>query len=110
LDVANEVKHRQLVGQEDVIILDRKPKGAMKLQLSDAMTVTYLAAAKTNSAGSIQIIHGALGNQVCLNSHVTPNVTMDSPKYSSTDGIDMFDANLSFVPVSGNDEFTLTIK
>jgi hypothetical protein len=102
-----------MIGQQTVIIADRKAKGSVKIQVpTDVTSGTTLAynwvdLIKKNTVGTLGIVHGTTaGNIVTINS-VSNGWAPQAPKYSATDGVNMFDIPFSFIPVSGNDEFTI---
>jgi hypothetical protein len=113
LDLGADVKYRAMIGQQTVIMADRKSKGSVKIQVptdvTSGTTLTYnwVDLIKKNTAGTLGIVHGTTaGNIITINS-ATGGWTPQAPKYSATDGVNMFDIPYSFNPVSGNDEFTI---
>ena len=54
------------------------------------------------------ITHGtAAGNKVQVTSS---GVQLANPRYSDQDGVQMLQMDIRFVPTSGNDELTITVK
>lgn len=107
-DCGNTVVHRDVVGSESVIISDRVSKGKCTIEAPALGTKNWFTAAKANSTGTIQLIHGtAAGYIVQLDG---PVVQAMNPKYGNQDGVRMLDLDLSFTPSAGNDEFVLTAK
>ena len=110
-DMANDVKYRTLIGSAQAMITGRSPKGMLRLQAVDATASTIFSAARLNTLSTVAITHGgAAGNSFKIES-AAAQVSLDNPKYSSSDGIDMIDVGLSFTPTgSGNDEIKITVS
>jgi len=109
-DIANQVVYRQLVGGESVLITDRKPTGNISIEATTVATKDWWALAKNATTGPFCVKHGqAAGNIVAV---VAPKVQLMQPKYSDSDGVAMFDAQLAFIPsgASGNDEIRICCK
>lgn len=108
LDVGNNVVYRGLVGAESVQIADRNAKGKATIEAPALSAKDFFALAKAGTTGALQIVHGTVaGNIVQLDAAA---VQATNPGYGAEDGIVMLDLDLGYLPVSGNDEFTLTIK
>lgn len=109
-DMANDVIFRQLVGSESVLITDRKPAGNVSIEATTVAVKDWWADAKDSLYGVFSVKHGqTAGNIVGV---TAPNVQIQSPKYSDSDGVTMIDMTLSFVPKSsqGNDEIRICVK
>lgn len=111
MDMANDIKYRTLIGSSNAMMVDRKPKGALKIQAVDTTVTSVFDAVRNNTLSTISILHGTTaGNKFKIES-ATNGVGVDTPKYSSSDGIDMLDVNLSFLPTgAGNDEIKITVS
>lgn len=110
-DIANDVKHRQLIGSESVLITDRKPKAAISFETGTAASVaTWFANAKAGLSGGFSFYHGNTPGG-CFGFNF-PNVQVMNPKYSDSDGVAMISLDLNVMPTlsgTGNDEFILSI-
>jgi len=107
-DHANDVKYRNVIGQESVNITDRAPKGSVTIDAPALSTKNWFVDAKANNTGAVQIIHGtSAGHIIQLD---MPKVQLLSPKYGDKDGIRTLSMDMNIIPVSGDDEFILTIK
>lgn len=106
---ANDVVHRDLVGEESVIITDRAPSGSVEIDAPALGTKNYFTTAKANTTGALQLVHGtAAGNIVQLDA---PAVQLTQPTYGDQDGIATLQMGMQLVPgASGNDEFTITTR
>jgi hypothetical protein len=113
IDMANDVKLRTLIGGEHVVISDRKPKGNIKFECPKLATKNFfdLARQKTDyvtGSRGLSITHGTVtGNKVTI---AATKLSIDAPKYGTNEGYDMLDMGLIFLPVSGNDELTITLS
>lgn len=108
-DVGNEVKYRNLIGAEMVIIGARKTKGSITIQAPTIATKDFFSASRTNAVGTLSVMHGTVaGNKVQISS-ATNGFDPDVPDYKSTDGVDMLQIPFTLLPIVGNDEFTITL-
>ncbi|MEW9586244.1 phage tail tube protein [Paraburkholderia sp. DGU8] len=108
IDVANSVNYRNLVKQESVDITDRKPAGSATIQLDSVATKDWWAAVRDAVTGPLTITHGkTAGNIIQIDG---PAVQATNPAYSDQNGTAMLGLNLTFVPVTGNDEIVITVK
>lgn len=104
----NTVVHRDVVGEESVIISDRISKGSVLIEAPALGTKNWFTACKANSTGALQLVHGSSAGYICQ--FDAPVVQTMNPKYSAQDGIRMLGMDLSFLPDSGVDEWVLTFK
>lgn len=108
LALNNEVTYRTLIGKQYVDILNRKVNGSMSFEATTMAEKNYWQAVKDQATGALTITHGSEhGNMVSIN---CPRVILDSPKYNIADNVMMLNAGVSVLPVSGNDEMTLTFE
>jgi hypothetical protein len=109
-DIANDVKYRQLVGAESVLITDRKPTGNVSIQANLIAVKNWWAVAKSAGAGPFCVKHGQTAGNII--GFTAPKVMMTNPKYSDSDGIAMLDFGLTFIPrgAAGNDEIRICCK
>jgi hypothetical protein len=110
IDIANEVKYRQLVGSEWVMIGDRKPMGSISIEAMTVATKDWWTAAKTAATGAFCIKHGQTAGNIV--GFTGSKVQVSNPKYSDSDGVAMLDMDLAFIPYSsaGNDEIRICCK
>lgn len=110
LDIANTVAYRSLIGSESVIISDRAPKGALKIEAPTLAVKDFFGISKASTLGAFSIKHGqTAGNIVTLASNAT-GMDIDAPKYADNAGVVMLDIAYNLIPTSaGNDEFTLAL-
>ena len=107
-DMKNEYPYRNLIGFDGVTINDRKPDGSISLEMVSVAAKDWFASIAAATTGALQVVHGTVaGNIVQIDA---PAVQLVSPKFADSQGIQMLQANLLFMPVSGNDEITITVK
>lgn len=109
-DIANEVKYRQLIGSESVLITDRKATGNVSIEATTIAVKDWWTVAKNATTGPFCIKHGqTAGNIVGVTG---PKVQIKDPKYSDSDGVTMLDFGLQFIPSgsAGNDEIRICCK
>lgn len=108
IDMKNEYPYRNLIGYEGVTINDRKPDGSISLEMVSVATKNWFATIAAGTTGPLQVVHGTVaGNIVQFNA---PAVQLTTPRFGDSQGVEMLQTNLLFVPVSGNDEITITVK
>ena len=108
LDLANEVKYRNLVNYEGVDNVDRKPGGSLEIESNLMAVKNWFDIARNKTAGARNIIHGTTaGNIVQIQA---PSVQINQPRYQEADGIVMLNAGLTLQPSSGNDEISIVVK
>lgn len=110
LSLNNEIVYRNLIGQETVLLTDRKAGGTV---VFDAPTITakdFFAASLANTLGDMSIIHGTTAGSI-VEFGATGTVDLVNPSYGEQDGIVQLSIPYVLVPTSaGNDEFTITVK
>lgn len=103
----NEVVYRNLVGEESVQIVDRKPAGRVSIENVTVATKDFWSIARAGTKGALQLIHGtAAGAKVQLDA---PAVQLLKPAVDEADGIQMLGMDLLLLPSAGNDELTITV-
>lgn len=111
LDLANDVKHRNLVNQESVIIVDRAPSGQFVIDaptLADKNMFALVESHNGVTTGAVQIQHGtAAGNIVQLDA---PAVQLSNISHSDLDGQFAYQLDARYIPAAGDDELVITVK
>lgn len=109
LDVANDVQYITLIGSESVKILDRKPAGTFVLEAPSIGTKDFFTLAEQQVSSVVTITHGsANGYKVKLDA---PSVLIGNPSYQDSNGVQMLSIPFTANPsLTGNDEFTITLK
>ena len=110
IDMANDVKHRALVGSETAIISDRKPKGNIKFEQPSLATKNFFDIAENSILGNFSITHCLTAGNIIKIESAANGLGIDAPKYADSDGVVMLDCGLTFIPTSaGNDEIKITL-
>jgi hypothetical protein len=109
VDQANDVKPQFIVGDESIMIVDRKPSGKVTIEAPALSGKNFFTTAKANTTGALQLVHGtAAGNIVQFDADT---VQVLKPRYGDKDGVSTLEMDLSLVPSSaGDDEFKITVK
>ena len=109
-DMANDVKYRQLIGSEWVLIGDRKPMGNVSIEATLVATKDWWTVAKTAATGAFCVKHGQTAGNIV--GFTAPKVQLKDPKYSDSDGVAMMDFGMEFIPygAAGNDEIRICCK
>lgn len=107
LNVNNSLDYRALIGAEYAQISDRRANGDLTFETTALATLNIFTTALATSTGVLSITHGTVaGNKVKIDS---PAVDVINPSYSDDNGVSMIKCPIVLVPVSGNDEFTITV-
>lgn len=108
LDMANAVKHRQLIGAAGVILTDRQPKGNVSFESTTVAFHDWFGDILASTKYPFMIENGLVaGNRACI---VLPNSQLAMPKYSDSDGINMLDCEIRAIPLVANDEVRIVVK
>lgn len=106
-DAGNTVVKRDLIGVDSVEISNRKSVGSVTLEATSVAAKAWVNMAAASAQVPLVLNHGqAATNVVQLNA---PKAELGKPTYSDSDGIQMVTLPLTFVPTSGNDEFSIVI-
>lgn len=108
INLGNTVTPRFLIGSESVIISDRKTTGQAVVEATSLATINWFARALDRSRGALELVHGKVaGNIVQLDG---PAIEVGKITQGQADNILNYTLPLSFCPVEGRDEFTITIR
>jgi len=102
--------HRDRVNQKRVEIGDRPYTGKVIFDLPQRSTWDVIQAAHDNVTGALQLVHGVSAGAIC--GVLAPNVQLANPVLAEDNGtgITQCTCDLSFLPVSGNDELVLFFR
>jgi hypothetical protein len=107
-NVNNQVTYRTLIGCEEILLVDRKPAGTAVIEAPTIAAKDYFTAAVNGTTGTLSILHGTTaGHKVQLD---LTSVTIQGPSYTDDNGTTMLTIPFVASPVSGNDEFSITVK
>jgi len=111
LDIANNVIHRNVIGEEAVKITDRSPSGQMTIDAPTLAEKDMFALVESHNGintGSIQVVHGiTAGNIVQIDA---PKTQLQTISPTDLDGQFGYQLNVSYLPVDGDDEVMITVK
>jgi hypothetical protein len=109
IDLGNTLVHRLLVGDESVLITDRRVSGRIKIEATKVAAKNWWSAIKNGTDGLFCVQQGtAAGGRVIV---TAPNLYLDKPAYEDQDGFAMMSAECAFFTESagGNDEIKITV-
>lgn len=108
VELGNTLTPRFLIGDERMMISDRKSTGTAVVEARSLAEVNWFAKARSRARDTMSIVHGtASGNIVEVTGAA---VEIGKPTQGETDGIVNYSLPLSFCPVNGRDELTITIR
>jgi hypothetical protein len=105
LNFGNSTQFQQMLSNERVVITDRQMTGSIKLDLTAAQEVSFMATVKANTLQSLGLTIGtAAGNKIIL---FAPKVQLINPSKQDMQGSRLIGYDLRVTPNSGNDELTI---
>ena len=108
LDLGNTLTPRMLIGDELIMISDRKSSGSAVVEARSLATIDWFDRALKRTRGALSIVHGTTaGNIVEI---VAPAVEIGKPSTSQTNGIMNYTLPLSLCPVNGRDELKIIVR
>lgn len=108
IDLGNQVEPRMLIGEEAVIIGDRRASGSAVLEAKLLAVKNWDAIARAHTRGAMAIQHGTVaGNIVQL---AAPAVQIGRWSEGQTQNIVNNTLPLMLCPATGNDELVITVK
>lgn len=111
LDLANQIVPRFLINGDRILITDRAPTANLVFEAPSLSTYDYFAQMESHAGvntGALQVIHGTTpGNIVQVD---CPAIQIASLQPQDSDGIVAYNTNGSILPVTGNDEWKITVK
>lgn len=106
--LGNQVEPRFLIGEESIQIVDRQMTGSIVVEAKSLETVNWFDIAKARTRAPAAITHGTIaGNIVELE---MPAVEVGRPTEGETQKILNYTLPLMPCPVSGDDEFKMTVR
>jgi hypothetical protein len=108
LDMACDVQFRQLVGLEQVNLIDRKPAGTFVIEAPSIASKNFFEAAKNGDFGDMSISHGSVNGNIVEIS--CPRVNIQNPSYQDSQGVHMLSIPFVATPDVGNDEIEIVVK
>jgi hypothetical protein len=105
-DPGVKVEYRNLIGYEGVDLMDRKSEIKLKIEVSDADYVDYLAKANADSFGDFAFQVGAAAGTVVR--FEADNIQLsDTPSLSYQDSLAFFDIGAAIVPTERNNDYRI---
>ena len=103
LNVGNSVEFDSLPGSpEQTLITDSKPSGDIKFEVDNLSVKNYFTVVRNATLGSLVLEHGVTaGNKVRI---TLPSVQLSELKYGDRKGKMMYNANITPLPIAGNDD------
>ena len=108
VDLGNVLTPRMLIGDERILISDRKTTGSAVVAARSIATINWFQRALASTRGALSLVHGtAAGNIVEI---AAPAVQVGKPTQGQTDNIANYTLPLAFCPLNGRDEITVTVR
>ncbi|MCA0849695.1 phage tail tube protein [Salipiger thiooxidans] len=108
LGFGNDVQGRFLIGEEEIVIVDRSDMIEMQIKAVPLATLDPFALARDQTTVPVQLVHGtAAGNIATLD---VPEALMQRPTgITEAQGIKEWPLRMVPLPGAGNDQWTLTL-
>lgn len=107
-DAGNQVVARVVVGEKEVIIVDRKPTATITIDETDISVKDWHSIIAAHTTGAIDLTHGVGTGKIVQ--FTGPAVQLSAPQSGVSDGLNTIQFTARFNPVSGNDEYRFTAK
>lgn len=108
LDLGNTVTPRFLIGDERLLISDRKSSGTAVVEARPIAEIDWFAKALSRERGALSMVHGiAAGNIVEV---TAPAVEIGRPTIGQTDNIANYSLPLAPCPSEGLDEMSIIVR
>lgn len=108
LDLGNTVTPRHLIGDERMLISDRKSSGTAVVEARAIAEVNWFAKALSRERGALSMVHGiTAGNIVQV---TAPAVEIGRPTIGQTDNIANYTLPLALCPSAGLDELSIIVR
>lgn len=108
IDLGNQLTPRFLIGDEKVMISDRRSTGTTVVEARHLADINWFDRALNRTRGALSLIHGtAAGNIVEV---TAPAVELGRPTQGETDRIVNYSIPLSLCPVNGRDELSIAVR
>ncbi len=108
VDLGNTLTPRFLIGDEKIMISDRKTTGTAVVEARSLAEVDWFSRALKRTRGELKLTHGKVpGNIVEISA---PAVEVGKPSQGQTDGIVNYSLPLSLCPIEGMDELKIVFK
>ncbi|MFK4060309.1 phage tail tube protein [Brucella anthropi] len=108
VDLGNTLTPRFLIGDEKIMISDRKTTGTAVVEARSLAEVDWFDRALKRTRGELKLTHGkTAGNIVEI---TAPAVEVGKPSQGQADGIINYSLPLSLCPIEGMDELKIVFK
>lgn len=103
-DQANDVQFFDDPGLQEVAVMDRQSKGNIQLLAPSIASKNYWAAAKANTLGNLQIVHGSVAATRAIFEATGARCQLTKPEYGTDKGRATLSGGLVFKPTATNDD------
>jgi len=108
IDLGNKLEPRFLIGDERIVIPDRKATGSAVVEARSLATINWFERARNKTRGLVKMTHGeTVGNIVEVECSA---VEIGKPSQGQTQGIVNYTLPLAICPTAGLDELTITVR
>lgn len=108
LAMNNEVEGRFLIGNEEIVIVDRSDMVEAQIEATPLATLDPFALARDQSTLALSLVHGTTAGGIAT--LAVPNAQFQRPGApTEAQGIKEWPLNMLALPGSGNDQWTLTL-
>lgn len=108
IDLGNVLTPRMLIGDERILISDRKSTGSAVVAAKSLAEVDWFAKARSSARAAMTLQHGITpGNIVQVSA---PAVQIGKPTQGQTNNIVNYTLPLQLCPNNGRDELTITVR
>ena len=112
LDMGGQTPVRNIINCRNIPFVDRAPAGPLRIEAVDLATKNYFSLLESHNGvttGALQLVNGTTpGNTIQID---VPALQLSAlPSIDDSDGEAIYPFNTRALPVSGNDEITITVR
>ena len=108
LDLAQDIQYRNVVGNESVQIVDRRPVGQFTIEEPLLDTKDFHEFIATHDTGALQIRHGTAAGKIV--EITAPKAQLVQPVLGDSQGIVTLQTQMRLLPDDGNDELLIKVR
>lgn len=106
--IASQVEPRLLCNASDILITDRQTAGTMVIEALPYGTLNPFTSPVDETTYALQLVHGTVAGRIVQLD--APAVQLGATTFANSQGVKTWSTPLRFLPDSGDDEWSITVK
>jgi hypothetical protein len=108
IDLAQQVVYRNVIGEESIMLSDRRPSGSITVEDPLLSDKDFHAIVKAHTLGALTLRHGTEAGKIVEVS--APQVQLVQPQEGDSDGISTLQMAMRLMPQDGDDEIKIIVR